>query len=444
MKITNWRRKLAASLMAGGVLAPAALHAQSLDTNLVVNPGFELVDAGTIGTYNSVKILNWGDGSQTPFAYNISQGYDNGNPLAGGGAYYFSSNGTADFSVPDVRIPGQVSQNIPVGAGAAGAQIASGEAAVRLSGYFTSYQQDGDYGHLHVEFLDSGGASLGSTEIDGSADTSAWRQVSSIAFIPPATKTLRTSLYGTPFSGGPDGYIDNVDVQVTDSANAIGDLLYLHVNTANGQVAIKNQTGDPVHLDYYSISSAGSALNKASWTSLQDQNLAGFPAGNGTGNGWEEAGVTNAKVLGESFLTGNSLVANGAAVPLGGAFNVGGAHDLVFRYSMVPAPTLPLQADFDGDGDADGADFLAWQKGQGITVGATKSQGDADGDLDVDADDLAAWKHEFGGARGAGNLVTGFIQYETTGPATSVPEPAGVWLAAALLAPLVMQRRGRE
>ena len=35
---------------------------------------------------------------------------------------------------------------------------------------------------------------------------------------------------------------------------------------------------------------SGNTLNTASWTSLQDQNLAGFPAGNGTGNGWEEDG----------------------------------------------------------------------------------------------------------------------------------------------------------
>ena len=45
MKVTNWRRKLAASLVAGGLMAPTALYAQSLNTNLVQNPSFENVGA---------------------------------------------------------------------------------------------------------------------------------------------------------------------------------------------------------------------------------------------------------------------------------------------------------------------------------------------------------------------------------------------------------------
>ena len=31
MKVTNWRRKLAASLVAGGLLAPCAVEAANLD-----------------------------------------------------------------------------------------------------------------------------------------------------------------------------------------------------------------------------------------------------------------------------------------------------------------------------------------------------------------------------------------------------------------------------
>ena len=46
MKITNWKRKLAASLIAAGLMSPVALHAAPLDTNLVANPSFE--DAGAL------------------------------------------------------------------------------------------------------------------------------------------------------------------------------------------------------------------------------------------------------------------------------------------------------------------------------------------------------------------------------------------------------------
>jgi len=54
-------------------------------------------------------------------------------------------------------------------------------------------------------------------------------------------------------------------------------------------------------------------------------------------------------------------------------------------------------ADFDEDGDVDGADFLAWQRGFGTqTPNATPEDGDADNDQDVDADDLGIWENQFG------------------------------------------------
>ena len=72
MKVTNWRRKLAASLVAGGLLAPCAVEAANLDTNLVANPGFEDVDVATTCCYLSaaVKINSWTNGTKSGFAYN--------------------------------------------------------------------------------------------------------------------------------------------------------------------------------------------------------------------------------------------------------------------------------------------------------------------------------------------------------------------------------------
>ena len=54
-------------------------------------------------------------------------------------------------------------------------------------------------------------------------------------------------------------------------------------------------------------------------------------------------------------------------------------------------------ADFDNDGDVDGIDFLAWQRGLGASPAIT-SDGDADNDADVDGDDLAVWENQFGQA----------------------------------------------
>lgn len=52
-------------------------------------------------------------------------------------------------------------------------------------------------------------------------------------------------------------------------------------------------------------------------------------------------------------------------------------------------------SDFDGDGDTDGADFLAWQRHVGTPAGAAKVDGDANGDGAVNGADLQRWRDEF-------------------------------------------------
>jgi hypothetical protein len=60
-----------------------------------------------------------------------------------------------------------------------------------------------------------------------------------------------------------------------------------------------------------------------------------------------------------------------------------------FGFYIVPT------GDFDADTDVEGGDFLAWQRGFGITNGATLGVGDSDSDGDVDADDLSTWQAQF-------------------------------------------------
>jgi hypothetical protein len=63
----------------------------------------------------------------------------------------------------------------------------------------------------------------------------------------------------------------------------------------------------------------------------------------------------------------------------------------------IGAYELALSADFDGDGDVDGRDFLLWQRGYGTPAPTVvKSNGDADNDLDVDGNDLVVWRGEYG------------------------------------------------
>lgn len=73
----------------------------------------------------------------------------------------------------------------------------------------------------------------------------------------------------------------------------------------------------------------------------------------------------------------------------------------------IAAPAQPISADFDDDGDVDGADFLTWQRGFGIE--STFALGDANSSDMVDTNDLAVWNEQFG------QSATGIV---------NVPEPS--------------------
>jgi hypothetical protein len=213
--------------------------------------------------------------------------------------------------------------------------------------------------------------------------------------------------------------------------------LKIIVNTTTGAVTLANDTGQGLDIDSYEIRSASNSLNPGGWSSLQEQDFEGngLP---GTGNGWEEAGGVGAHQLIESYLLGDSTIAQGAEVTLGNAFDfdrTGVQQDLQFFYHLAGGGAFltagdvqyispVIDADFDNDGDVDGRDFLRWQRGVGLSGSATNAQGDADGDLDVDRQDLAAWESRFGTS---GNAAASL---------SVVPEPGGVGLVVLTLVAL--------
>jgi hypothetical protein len=95
---------------------------------------------------------------------------------------------------------------------------------------------------------------------------------------------------------------------------------------------------------------------------------------------------------------------------------------LVHSFARSPAPT----ADFDSDGDVDGADFLAWQGGLS-TDDSARIFGDANNDGQTDAADLDVWKSQAVGA--------------TQTASVPAPEPAAGTFALLASALLLVRRR---
>lgn len=452
MRITNWRRKLISSLVAGGILVPTVAGAADLNTNLVTDPSFENADPNDNGPFASDRLLSWpdsnadGNPADDNYAYRYSQNYAGVNTPAGAGQRYFS--GGFGTTVGQATL----AQAVNVATGATGSLIPGGEAAYQLSGFFSGYLTQVDASSVRLRFLDGGGTELGRTSVGGAAFLQTlglqagplgqhrdWGQASAAGLIPSATKSVAVEVVSDIAAGNHDGYVDLIDFRVLNAADL---LMYLEVNTATGQVTLKNQTGDPAPIDYYEITSASGALNSTAWNSLQEQNLAGFPAGNGSGNGWEQFGGSSSKTIGESYLTGSSSVANGASINLGGAFNAGGAHDLVLRYGVLTNSGTNPAGDYNNNGAVDAADYAAWRNslGQNVTLPNDPTPGT------VTQADYDVWRANFGQTNsptGPSLLTTGFVRYVSSGVGSAVPEPGSVLLVGIGLGAIACGMRRR-
>lgn len=247
---------------------------------------------------------------------------------------------------------------------------------------------------------------------------------------------------GTPFDPEPAKAAAGFGVEVEDlvfvysgptigintgTVQYVGDkefnTLVVNVNPSTGAIEIENESPFEVTLSSYQISSPAGALD-SSWAGIRASDA-----------DWDAIGSPSANQIAElDGPTGTGLVVPAAGtVALGGAYMAGAAVDegLAFTFGLIPDPMLQGQTefvggvkfdtppvgggDFNGDGDTDGADFLAWQRGEspnGATLG-----------------DLALWQAGYPSPLSA------------VSAAAAVPEPSSALLLMSSVALLSIRRK---
>jgi hypothetical protein len=379
---------------------------------------------------------------------NVVPDYANGAPLASGGNWYFSPNANPNNVV--VNAPGQLTQDIDVSMGATGSLIPTGTAAYKISAFFNTYLSDNDIGHLHLNFLNASNVSIGTAEVTAPGNLQQWTQNSRGGLIPSGTTTVRVSIFGTGTNGGPDGYTDNVDFQVTNEV--IQPVLTLTVNRDTGALALTNQTGNSVNLKSYSITSAFEGLEPANWVSITDSYDAGSPGPNqidATHNWTELTDPTTNGDLSEADLQSGQggSIGHTKSVSLGNAntWIKTPTEDLVFQYisgseikqgivQFTGNGGMPFQVgDIFNPGDGiNPGDWMVVRTNQhtnlsGQSLAEAYRLGDFNGDHLNNHADFVIFKAAYDAANGAGSFVAMLA---------SIPEPATtvLVLTAGLLA----------
>lgn len=222
-----------------------------------------------------------------------------------------------------------------------------------------------------------------------------------------------------------------IDGIVNYSGTTVNNLL-LQIDPDSGKTQIRNTSGTTVDVIGYVISSAAS-LAPGTWDSLEDQGAAG--------GDWLEFLNPSSAQVGEVKVADSTTIAPGTTFDLGTVFNVNATQDLTFEFLLLGDEVATFgaviyepigDADFDGDGDVDGTDFLIWQRGFGLSGQADNMNGDANADGVVDSADLAIWQSQNGQAAATQALVA------------TVPEPSGYVLSAMLSAGVILSLQQRR
>ena len=173
---------------------PFRTAASSLLDNLLVNAGAEEGDAGWAAVTGALEVLTDGEcGGISPFA----------------GDHYFAVGGVCedgDFGEAVQSVDVSVHTNA----------IDAEEVAIRFGGMLSTWGGD-DQPELEVVFRDVDGNEMGRTGRVGTFNSD-WIEVSGVAAVPIATRTLDFTLFGTRNAGQDnDSYFDDLHLHLSDS-----------------------------------------------------------------------------------------------------------------------------------------------------------------------------------------------------------------------------------
>ncbi len=218
-----------------------------------------------------------------------------------------------------------------------------------------------------------------------------------------------TTLYYTSYSDSTGTLVASASLPPASAAET--ELAY---TVLNGTPLLAAQSSGDSHISVYNVVDPANPVLLASAVGL-----AGLPANlNNTGQlAWGAATINP-----DGSATQN----------LYGMRTNGGIRAFTFT---LPAPGV--DGDYNGNGVVDAADYVVWQKNNGLMGGATKAQGDGNGDGNVTSEDYDYWRARFGNppGSGAGAVAT-----------TTIPEPSVfVMLITSLLISVPgVRRRGRS
>ncbi|QDU57793.1 PEP-CTERM sorting domain-containing protein [Aeoliella mucimassa] len=265
------------------------------------------------------------------------------------------------------------------------------------------------------------------------------------------------SIQGNPRNGSQRGSITGLIIEEID--DIIYDVaLRLSVDRDTGDVMLSNNTGSTVEFAGLGLLSGNGAWNPEAWTSITDTYDSDGTIG--SDDSWMEI-VDSQEELSEATLS-TGTIAQGQSISLGSALwrQFPSEADLSFEYLVAGdadatkgimevvdsdssnGSTTYEYGDYNFDGVIDALDWPTQRDGYksdltGLSVAEAYYQGDFDGDGDNDIDDLLAFKEVFI----ANNSAAAFAALPQ---ANSVPEPTTLALFGLVLAGFCCGRKMRR